>query len=62
MYYAILGSVYIEQFFENKFCSLEEAHRIGNDLNSENMEIELFAFSVEASQFSKSQESEFKRS
>ena len=48
MYYTILsslyqprpwerGCVYIEQFYKNNFCPIEEAHRIGNDLNSENI-------------------------
>ena len=79
MYYTVLSSlyqsnsspwkgvlVYIDQFFENSVCSIEEVNRIGNDLNSESIkvskqyqsfiEIKLFVFSVEASQFSISEE------
>ena len=79
MYYTILSSlyqsnsstwkgvvVYIDQFFENSVCPIEEVNRIGNDLNSESIkvskqyqsfiEIKLFVFSVEASQFSISYE------
>ena len=33
------GWVYIDQFFENSFCPIEEANRIGNDLNSENIKV-----------------------
>ena len=29
--------VYIDQYFENNFYPFEEAHRIGNDLNSKNI-------------------------
>ena len=78
MYYTILSLyqsnsspwkgvlVYIDQFFENSVCPIEEVNRIGNDLNSESIkvskqyqsftEIKLFVFSVEASQFSISYE------
>ena len=58
--------VYIDQFFEKSVCPIEEVNRIGNDLNSESIkvskqyqsfiEIKLFVFSVEASQFSISYE------
>ena len=83
MYYTILSSlyqsnsspwkgvlVYIDQFFENSVCPIEEVNRIENDLNSESIkvskqyqsfiEIKLFVFSVEASQFSISYENESK--
>ena len=52
MYYTILSSlyqsasfpwervrVYINQFFENGFCPIEEANRIVNDLKSENIKV-----------------------
>ena len=52
MYYTILsslyqsisspwerGQVYADQFFENRFCPVEEPNRIGNDLNSENIKV-----------------------
>ena len=64
------GCVYIDQFLENRVFPIEEVNRIGNDLNSESikvskqyqsfMEIKLFVFSVEASQFSKFHENESK--
>ena len=33
------GWIDIGQFFENSFCPIEEANRIGNNLNSENIKI-----------------------
>ena len=30
-------SVYIDQFFEKRYCPIEDAHEIGNDRNSENL-------------------------
>ena len=36
MYYTILSSLY-RSVSENNFCPIEEAHRIGDDLNSENI-------------------------
>ena len=37
MYYTILSSLHLDQFFENNFCPIEEAHGTGNDLNSKNI-------------------------
>ena len=33
------GWVYIDHFFENSFCPIEEANGIGNDLNSQNIKV-----------------------
>ena len=54
----------LNSFFENNFCPIDEAHRIGNDLNGKNvlsfLEIELYLSSVGFFQFSKFHENEFK--
>ena len=51
MYFTILSSLYqstsppreqgsyAHQFFENSFCPIEEANRVGNDVNGENIKV-----------------------